>query len=324
MQRVSVENVLRANGYSIKFSTGMASTITGKGKEYHIPGDGLLSHVNLTWFTAQKLKINPHLVAWPQSASQCKNGELAKVFGETEDYVGDMTALERYLREQTPEFTSKCWEGVYQTSMAQLFDDDGEVKKLTPPYYVNALLPTSVAKVIKQTNEKLVITEADKGSVRLVGGEYPHAAKGFTPPLHISDLSEIQLEMKDPGLSQPSNVAHSEPEATPSTSELRSIAGLTGERLREKLRGSILTTLSARAPITLRKQKLKKFTCFASDLEVVDIKDVLNEAINLGAGKVPLTAYLLRQVEQKFAVDYDNNSAVNRVRLMADEEEQSN
>lgn len=316
-----MDSIFRSNGLSLKVSSDNTIVISDKIKEYVVPSDNVLTHVNLAWFTAHKLNINPNLVLWPSVVNNYNVGDLGVAFGEAPTREGDVAAMECYTNTVADDFTPLQWGGVFETPIECLFDSNGEAKKFEAPYYINALVPTSIAKIVSNVNPQLVKHVVDKGRCRLVGGTYNHAKAGVLPPLTLSTLNEVDLKMILHDVGTVVELVRPKTPVTNSTIDFRAISELNGTRLRDKLRSAALINASKNATASVRKNRLAKFVNYGMDVDEVDIKGVIGEAIALGRGDNNITAYLLRQVEQKFAVDFETGLAVNRA-LIVEEEDQ--
>jgi hypothetical protein len=290
---------------------------------FRVPGDKMTSHIQLAWAVADHEELPRSVMSWPSGKFDYQTGDLAKAFGMAPSAENDAEALNN-IDKGPSESSQQEWGGCFEGCLEDLFED-GEYRRLKDDYYINVVAPTVIAKQFEAINEgKVIIKNVGPGSSRVLGGHYPHSSKPIIPPLRLVNLVFNKEEVCAPESApdDPCNTAAQAVHITPTVcetvpaalnSDIRAFSNesLKGEPLRLKLSGGTLTKLASMASKSVRKQKLLVFKCHAWNPEET-FGDVCKMIYELSGSSNSIAAFLFKQVEQIFCVDFDSRTCLVR------------
>lgn len=319
---------------SIRFRDAKHAEVVISGTKHDIPGDGVYSHISLCRSVARKIGLPVDLVEWPRVPGYT-TGSFGELFGKQATFQGDIDALRQVENDPKPETTVEEWGGIYASKdVAQLYDDHGEMRRLDSEgeYYINVRAPKALADQFQALNPSVKLQEDGPGFKRVIGGKYNYATK-LTPPPLVSvefrtwDLKpKTEVEPEKPACAEPSRRSSASAAAPTYGSRLRQFesASLRGNGLRDKFNGDLLTSLAKKADPKVRKEKLKRFNergnKFAPD---TDLNEALGMAKELARGSECMYAFLLKQFQQLFLIDFEDRLVTPRSHKNAESDDDS-
>lgn len=318
----------------MRFTSPNDLEITLAGTRYHIPGDGIYFHISLANSVAYQLKLPFDLVDWPHVPGY-RVGAFGEAFGETNDYPGDIKALAKVQQDPQSEHTTQEWGGIYATrDVGYLYDEDGDLRDLSKEesYYLNVVAPNTLANEFHQKNPSVVLHDTDrKGLKKIIGGKYNYASKLSPPPRLSPIFREWKLKVAEPAApvvkAEPAVTVQERPRmpgpstGTPPKEQVTAaFRGKTGEKLKSRLESKKYVELAKRAEKSPRKVKLAKFNERSAELEEdTSIERVLDLIDEIAGGSGPMSAFLVRQIQQQFSVNYEDATVTHRSLLREEE-----